>query len=230
MKINRSILENSVAAENQTQEKFKIVERDNAAKRVLFLGNSITLHEKAPHIGWKVNWGMAASAEEKDYVHVVLNALREKYGEISYCITNVGEWEKKYWERDILQKFNGARDFNADTVIIRFGENIARNCFQEYPLLEYLREFVAYFTRNAKKVIVTDLFWEHGYICDTLKQVAEESGYEFAVISDLGYQAENKALGLFEVSAVAEHPNDLGMARIAERILERFETTVKTKN
>ena len=31
------------------------------AERVLFLGNSITLHAPAPNIGWTGNWGMAAT-------------------------------------------------------------------------------------------------------------------------------------------------------------------------
>ncbi len=222
MKINDSLLKNTVAVENQTRETFKMFEKSNAQKRVLFLGNSITLHEKKASIGWNVNWGMAASAKEKDYVHIVLNALKEKYGEISYCIANISKWERQYWEEDVIQKFIEAKEFNADTVIFRFGENIQRNSLEEYPLINYLRKFVAYFTRNAQKVIITDMFWEHGCICDSLKQVAEENGYEFVVISDLGYQDENKAIGLFECSSVAEHPGDLGMARIAERILEKF--------
>ncbi len=33
------------------------------AARVLFLGNSITLHAPKRDIGWTANWGMAASAE-----------------------------------------------------------------------------------------------------------------------------------------------------------------------
>ena len=46
--------------------------------RVTFVGNSITLHGVKPDIGWNNAWGMAASAKEKDYVHVLENAILEK--------------------------------------------------------------------------------------------------------------------------------------------------------
>ena len=48
--------------------------------RVLFLGNSITLHAALPEIGWTNVWGMAASAAEKDYVHLVTRGIEMKTG------------------------------------------------------------------------------------------------------------------------------------------------------
>ncbi len=223
MNINDNIIKNDVDAENQTHEKVKIVEHENrSAKRVLFLGNSITLHETKPQIGWNVNWGMAASKEEKDYVHIVLNALRERYLELSYAIVNVGEWERNYWKDDVVEKFKLARDFKADIIIFRFGENVNLQQIEEYPLDTYLDNFMKYVDTGAEKVIVTDTFWEHGYICNALQSVAEKNGYTFAVISDLAYKDENKALGLFENPSVAAHPGDLGMERIAQRIIDKL--------
>ncbi len=223
MKVNEMLIKNDVEAQNQTREKLKIIESANPkAKRVLFIGNSITLHEKKPEIGWDHNWGMAASAQEKDYVHVVLKTLQDRYGDISYAIANVGEWEKNYWDESVLQKFQKVKDFRADTVIFRFGENVCREALENRPFVEYLRIFIAYLTDNAKKVIVTDCFWEYEPIDKALKTVAEENGYTFVKLSDLGYQEENMAIGLFEHPGVAAHPSDLGMQRIAERILEKL--------
>ncbi len=96
MPYNQNIIENTVPADDQVFEKVQFVEEEGAAIKVLFLGNSITLHEPAPAIGWNNAWGMAASAREKDYVHILLSHLREQYGKVGYCICNVGEWEQKH--------------------------------------------------------------------------------------------------------------------------------------
>ena len=93
---------------------------------------------------------------------------------------------------------------------------------KKFKFLNIKGIFVQYFIKNATKVVITDTFWEHGYICDNLKLVAEEISADFALISDLGDEDENKAKGLFEHAGVAGHPGDLGMARIAERIIQKI--------
>ena len=50
------------------------------ADRVLFLGNSITLHGVHKPYGWLNYCGMAASVPEKDYVHVLAAALEARTG------------------------------------------------------------------------------------------------------------------------------------------------------
>ncbi len=50
------------------------------ANRILFLGNSLTLHGPKPEIQWTGNWGMAASAQDKDYVHLLTAAINARTG------------------------------------------------------------------------------------------------------------------------------------------------------
>ncbi len=61
-----SLEKNTVSAQSQTQKGgIEIV--DNGGKyNVLFVGNSITRHEPKSAIGWEHDWGMAASAKDKD--------------------------------------------------------------------------------------------------------------------------------------------------------------------
>jgi hypothetical protein len=72
-------------------------------------------------------------------------------------------------------------------------------------------------------IIITDMFWKSEALDKPSEEAAREQGYEFVSISDLGEDDANKAVGLFEQhSGVASHPGDLGMERIASRILAKL--------
>ncbi len=47
--------------------------------RIFFWGASTTKHAPSSSIGWYGNWGMAASAEENDYVHKLVSYLEEEF-------------------------------------------------------------------------------------------------------------------------------------------------------
>ena len=48
-----------------------------APLKVLYLGHSMTRHGPSQKIGWTNDWGMAASAREKDYAHLVARGDRK---------------------------------------------------------------------------------------------------------------------------------------------------------
>lgn len=115
MKINADIDNNSVRADRQVSEKFKLFNENESGYKVLFLGNSITVHERAPQIGWDHNWGMAASREANDYVHLVLRGLGERYGALAYGLKNTHP-ARTTANSSSLHSFNylTARMFGAD--------------------------------------------------------------------------------------------------------------------
>jgi hypothetical protein len=63
------------------------------ADRILFLGNSLTLHGPKPEIKWTGNWGMAASAQDKDYVHLLTAAIngQRTSGPLGVMIERIGD-------------------------------------------------------------------------------------------------------------------------------------------
>ena len=187
----------------------------------MFVGNSITLHGKKEDIGWHGEWGMAASSKEKDYVHLLMSATREKSPDCSFCICQVAEWERQYKNgKSVYHLFENARDFNADIIVMRFVENCPQKEFDKkifktetVNLLNHLNPL------DAAKIILTTGFWHHP-ADDSIAELAKELGLPLVKLGDLGEKDEMKAIGLFEHSGVANHPGDLGMKNIADRIFE----------
>lgn len=217
------IEKNTVAAKGQlTPSQFVSFERpENQGIRVLFVGNSITRHGIAHNIGWHWDWGMAASAKEKDYVHRVIDKVEKTNPDACFCICQVAEWERKYKENDAtLPLYASAADFEADIIVMRLIENakVPPEDWEEFKAA-YGR-LISYLDRKKKaKVLVTTGFWKHKGD-EALRQFARENGMPLVELGDLGEMDEMKAVGLFEHSGVAAHPGDLGMETIAGRIYD----------
>lgn len=214
---------NTVSAEKQVFDDKQVLIVKNSGKiKITFLGNSITRHMPKPEIGWEHDWGMAASSKEQDYAHIMIRALEKKYGSVDYCICSLSKWEREYWNLDILKEYQSAVDFDADIVIVRIAENVwgVRDKLESLPLADYWKKMIDFFTKDHQKIIVTDDFWSWKEIDDPIHHVCETYGYQLIKLGDIGADPSNKALSKFWHSGVEIHPNDKGMALIAERILK----------
>lgn len=218
-KISVDLVKNDVPATGQLKDDDNVsfVFADNADLKLLFLGNSITRHGRAENIGWYGDWGMAASSAENDYVHKLVGRLQCDGRKVSFCVTNLSEWEQSWNDALFEQKFLQAKLFNADIVIIRLGENAGLlNRVDEFaPHYENLIDFFA--AENAQ-VVLTDLFWGYEPFDNYVKSLAQKRGFAFAQIHDLGRDAQMKATGQFTHEGVSLHPSDNGMREIADRI------------
>ena len=97
---------------------------DNDGIRIMFVGNSITLHGVAESIGWYNECGMAASSEKSDYVHILMERVKKYAPQAAFCICQVAEWESNYKNgKEKYPLYEKARAFGADVIIMRFVEN-----------------------------------------------------------------------------------------------------------
>ena len=224
---------NTVKARYQLAENDYVMveEKKDSILKILFVGNSITFHAQKESIGWCANWGMAASKEENDYVHKTVSMLEKEYGNISFCIAQVAAWESEYdtFTDYMIEKFySAARNFHADIIVMRLGENINLERNKINNSKPYYDKLVNFFvSNNTKQIIITDTFWRDFDAINTmLKNYALENDYLFCELSDLPYDEKTMALGLYEHQGICVHPSDYGMKKIAERIVGKISTIV----
>ncbi len=194
-------------------------------RRVLFLGNSITLHGPSKAVDWSGNWGMAASAAEKDFVHLITNALAVPNGAApKIMVENIATFERQYATHDLSGMLKKYREFNADLVVVAIGENVpplktdeAAAQFED-SLTKLLKGLE---TDGDPAIVVRSCFWANKAKDKALKAACEEVDGIFVDIGKLGKDESNYARSERKYShkGVAAHPGDRGMKAIADAIL-----------
>jgi hypothetical protein len=219
------------AVKNQSTEMNRTistaVREDGGEIRVLVMGNSIALHAPAPKIGWTNNWGMAASAAEKDFAHLTISGIEKRTGKrADYRIRNVYGMEKGFLTGYVIAK-SQAEDlaWKPDYVVIAPGENVSafKDAGEEEAWGKALYDLgKAYKEANpAAKIVYRSVFWMNETKFRLAKEAAAKLGAAFA---DLGSRGNERAMQAhdagFSHAGVAKHPGDAGMAMQAELILK----------
>ena len=220
----KQIQKNTVDSSNQLKktEFVTYINPDGKGKRIMFVGNSITFHGVKKEIGWNSEWGMAASSEEKDYVHRMMSMIHEKSKDCAFCICQVAAWERDYKNgSDLHHIFEAARDFDADIIIVRFVENCPVDDFDSDAFRKEMDLLLSYLNADREaKIVMSTGFWHHPGD-EVIIRYARENHLPLVELGDLGENDAMKAIGLFEHGGVASHPGDLGMETIAERLFDK---------
>lgn len=196
--------------------------------KVLFLGNSITLHGPAANIGWHGNWGMAASAQELDYVHLLMARIqKDSGGKPEIMVQNIADFERTHASYDLQEGLKDALEFKADLIIIAIGENVPgldtpelqagyRTAFDN--LLAALRQ------QDNPTILVRGTFWTDATKNEIMAAASQHAGAIHVDLNGLDKDEKNfaRAERAFEHAGVAAHPGDAGMLAIADAIWQQL--------
>lgn len=196
--------------------------------RILILGNSITKHAPAPEIGWALDCGMAASAPEKDFAHLFLQALADSTGrQTETRILNIADFEREFDSYEIATSLKEELEFAADVVILAIGENVPALADAEMQTRFQARllDLLATLKRSADvRLFVRSCFWPDPVKDDIMRHACVSLGGYYVDISHLSSDEANYARSErhFTHEGVAAHPGDRGMQAIADALLEAF--------
>ncbi len=216
---------NPVPALGQNAKDQAAFDPEGTGPRILFVGNSITLHGPRPEIGWSNNWGMAASSADRDYVHLLQKRIVSACPDAQCCLVQVaGSIERSFFKPDwsCESSFRWAREFKPDIVVLFFGANVPK----EYDAgtmdppparsfadaLDAFRDWVD--PEGKAKALFCQGFYVRPVLDAEKERVAAKRGDVFVKLDDFRDRAD--AHGRFN------HPGDLGMQLIADRIWEHL--------
>ncbi|MGN0852740.1 MAG: SGNH/GDSL hydrolase family protein [Kiritimatiellia bacterium] len=219
---------NPVPAIGQNAQNQTAFDATKKGPRVLFVGNSITLHGPRPQIGWTNNWGMAASARYKDYVHLLQKQIVAVQPDAQCCLLQVaGTIERSFFQADwsCEKHFAWAREFKPDVIVLFFGSNVPGD--YDTGKLPTARSFGdaldalrTYLDPEGKAlVLVSQGFYKRPKLDAEKVAVAKRHGDVFVRMEDLHDMKE--AHGRYN------HPGDRGMEMIAERFWRHLEPYMK---
>lgn len=205
--------------ETELETKYIIVGTIN---KVLILGNSITITRPVPEIGWNAHWGMAASAEENDYVHLLIDKFKKYNDSVEVQYASVSNFERGFWNYDYSQ-LDAFRAFAPDLIIIRLGDNVDDKEATNRRFDNHLFDFISYL-KNGKQIAIctTSTFWPSKPVNEQIESLSQRENYIYVPIEDLAKDPTNKAIGKFSDRDVASHPSDKGMLNIANRISDKL--------
>ena len=127
--------------------------------KILILGNSITNQGPIPELDWQSDWGMAASSQDKDYVHILYRYVRGRVNNNTELkIDNIAHFERNYEMYDSAYfetQFSKYYNFNPNLIIIRLGDNTDENNMDINLYIQKYKNLVIFFKKNRNPLIIS---------------------------------------------------------------------------
>lgn len=175
---------------------------------LLIIGNSITRMPPSAEMGWPGEWGMAASAPEKDFAHLTAAALN-----LPLTALNFSQLEKdplgNLWQIPSYVQSATLRT----AAVVELGDNALTSSVSIFAigygsLLDAL---------HAGKLVCVSTWWRDEAKDAVIEQACKSHGGRYVFIGDI-YPQRGDDIGRFANADVDRHPHDWSMQVIATRV------------
>lgn len=207
------------------------------AYRVLFIGNSITLHGTSAKLKERLKWnhvsGMAASEESRDYAHVLgallQKSLPDRKVELYFhTYGGGGSVAQRLSAIDVVQPVE------PHLVIIQLGEHEKKPAGVLKLQTDYEMLVTSFDGQNPRPAIICAGPWSlppssdkssydgwAGQVQEVMKEVCARRGIPFLSVRDLAEDPSCSGWG--ESAGVRWHPNDKGHAGYAQKFFDAWQ-------
>ncbi len=138
-------------------------------RKVLILGNSIVKHGPKSEIGWFGNWGMAASVEDSDYVHLLIRDIHCEDPSVIVRFASIADFERNFTTFP-LSNLDSLR--NPDMLILKISVNVNDMKADEDNFIFYYDKLVKYISPDPKSIkVIMDGFWDKEKVNKSIKDL-----------------------------------------------------------
>ncbi len=199
------------------KEKANVVDSSLTFNNVVILGNSITYAPENPAIGWNANWGMAATVQDSDYVHILTRYLKAKSPGSVVNIKNISAFERDASNYSFDVNLKDLRDLKPDLLILRIGENVPADVNMQV-FEERYTALINYFKAANPNMVVLSA----GSVWSANLDPVMEKHPPYVLFSNMGGITGSFSFGLFANPGVALHPSNQGMRYIANTLWNKI--------
>lgn len=194
--------------------------RDDKIKTVLILGNNIVKHLPKAEIGWKGDWGMAASVKGSDFVYLLIRDIHQKDTTVMVKFRNIADFESGFVTYPV-SRLDSLK--NPDMLILKISENVNDKKAIEDNFICHYDKLVKYITPKDQSIkVIVDGFWANENVNRLIEEYALKHNYLFVTTANLSKDTTNTAKGKFIHKEVAAHPSDKGMRMIEQQIWDKI--------
>lgn len=207
------------------------------AERILFLGNSITLHGRHEPYGWLHDCGMAASVPEKDYVHILAAGLQARTGKPLWLsrtasaegtqpanIVNLADLFERNYSQYTKASLQAQLDFKPDLVVLQCGENVPRDTLEAAAFKTGLQALLADLQAagNPQLFITSQILGDGGTLDEIKRELCAQDPTHRTYVDLSAFHRDPSNLASSEPyykGIIVGHPGDKGMGVIAAALL-----------